>query len=127
LALMVGVVMYAATSSKTTSPGALPSNARRRGATKVSRETERCGVRASSVFRRRPRRRRSEAQEQLRWVTEAISELDAMDQQVCELCLVEGCPYTEAAVVLGISVGAIKQRILRSRARLRKAMVENEG
>jgi RNA polymerase sigma-70 factor (ECF subfamily) len=60
-------------------------------------------------------------------VTEAISELDAMDQQVCELCLVEGCPYTEAAVVLGISVGAIKQRILRSRARLRKAMVENEG
>ena len=69
----------------------------------------------------------SAAQEQLRWVMEAISELDAVDQRVCELCLVEGRPYKEAAAVLGISVGAIKQRVSRSRARLRKAMAENEG
>jgi DNA-directed RNA polymerase specialized sigma24 family protein len=50
-----------------------------------------------------------------------------MDRQVCELCLVEGRPYKEVATLLGSSVGAIKQRVARSRARLRKAVIENEG
>lgn len=69
----------------------------------------------------------TDTREQLRWVTEAISLLDPTDRRVCELCLVEGRPYKEVAALLGTSVGAIKQRVARSRARLRKAMVENEG
>jgi RNA polymerase sigma-70 factor (ECF subfamily) len=69
----------------------------------------------------------ADARDRLRWVTEAITQLDPVDQRVCELCLVEGRPYKEVAALLGTSVGAIKQRVARSRARLRKAVVENEG
>lgn len=69
----------------------------------------------------------SEARRQLRWVYDAIAQLDPVDRQVCELCLVEGRPYKEVATLLGSSVGAIKQRVARSRARLRKAVIEHEG
>lgn len=74
-----------------------------------------------------PSRDDADARDRLRWVTEAISELHPLDQRVCELCLVEGRPYKEVAALLGTSVGAIKQRVARSRARLRKAVIENEG
>lgn len=68
-----------------------------------------------------------EARDRLRWVMDAIGRLDPVDQRVCELCLVEGRPYTEVAALLGSSVGAIKQRVARSRARLRKEVIEHEG
>jgi RNA polymerase sigma-70 factor (ECF subfamily) len=45
---------------------------------------------------------------------------------VCELCLVDGLPYGEAAEQLGLSVGAVKQRVSRSRARLKKAVTLDE-
>lgn len=67
------------------------------------------------------------AREQLRWVVEEIARLEPIDRQVCELCLVQGLPYAEAANLLNISVGAVKQRVSRSRARLRKAVTVDEN
>jgi RNA polymerase sigma factor (sigma-70 family) len=67
------------------------------------------------------------AGDQLRWVLDEISRLDPIDQRVCELCLIEGRPYKEAADLLGISVGAIKQRVSRARLRLRKAVLDHEN
>jgi RNA polymerase sigma factor (sigma-70 family) len=66
------------------------------------------------------------ANEDLRWVLAEIEQLDPVDRQVCELCLVEGLPYAEAAQQLGLSVGAVKQRVSRSRARLKKAVTLDE-
>jgi RNA polymerase sigma factor (sigma-70 family) len=66
------------------------------------------------------------ARDELRWVMAEISRLDPIDQRVCELCLIEGRPYKEAAALLGTSVGAIKQRVSRVRTRLRKVAFENE-
>jgi RNA polymerase sigma factor (sigma-70 family) len=69
----------------------------------------------------------SDAREQLRWVTDEIARLDPIDQRVCELCLIEGRPYKEVAELLGISVGAIKQRVSRARNRLRKVVLDYEN
>ncbi|NII51996.1 MULTISPECIES: RNA polymerase sigma factor [Frigoribacterium] len=68
----------------------------------------------------------AEARERLRWVRAEIDALSPLDQQVIELCLIEGRSYAEAAKALGISVGSLTQRVSRSRARLRKA-VTNDG
>lgn len=62
------------------------------------------------------------ARDDLRWVLDEIERLEPIDRRVCELCLVDGVPYAEAATQLGLSVGAVKQRVSRSRARLKKAV-----
>lgn len=67
------------------------------------------------------------ARDQLRWVLDEIERLAPIDRQVCELCLIEGLPYAEAASRLNLSVGAVKQRVSRSRARLRKAVTVDEN
>ena len=67
----------------------------------------------------------AEARERLRWVRDEIRALGPLDQQVVELCLVEGRSYAEAAKALGISVGSLTQRVSRSRARLRKAVTHD--
>jgi RNA polymerase sigma factor (sigma-70 family) len=67
------------------------------------------------------------ARDQLRWVMDEISRLDPIDQRVCELCLIDGRPYKEAAELLGTSVGAIKQRVSRVRNRLRQVAFNNEN
>jgi RNA polymerase sigma-70 factor (ECF subfamily) len=67
------------------------------------------------------------AREQLRWVTDEIARLEPIDQRICELCLIEGRPYKEAAELLGTSVGAIKQRVSRARNRLRKVVFDHEN
>lgn len=66
------------------------------------------------------------ARDELRWVLSEIAQLDPVDRRVCELCLVEGVPYAEAAARLGMSAGAVKQRVSRNRARLRKAVTFDE-
>lgn len=66
------------------------------------------------------------AREDLRWVLDEIERLEPIDRQVCELCLVDGLTYAEAAEQLGLSVGAVKQRVSRSRARLKKAVTLDE-
>jgi RNA polymerase sigma factor (sigma-70 family) len=69
----------------------------------------------------------SDAREQLRWVTDEIARLEPIDQQICELCLIEGRPYKEVAELLGTSVGAVKQRVSRARTRLRKVVFDHEN
>lgn len=66
------------------------------------------------------------ARDDLRWVLDEIERLEPIDRSVCELCLVDGVPYAEAAKQLGLSVGAVKQRVSRSRARLKKAVTLDE-
>ena len=68
----------------------------------------------------------AEARDRLRFVQGEIDSLSETDRRVCQLCLVEGRPYAEAAELLGISVGAVKQRVLRTRTRLRKAVTDHE-
>lgn len=98
-----------------------------------------CRNHAANLSRKRSRHRsvplpdelgaadHSEAAEQLRWVMEEIGNLDPIDQRVCELCLIEGRPYKEVAALLGTSVGAVKQRVARARARLRKVVIDDES
>ncbi|SDZ32542.1 RNA polymerase sigma factor [Herbiconiux ginsengi] len=68
-----------------------------------------------------------EARDRLRWVTAEIERLSPLDRRVCELCLIEGRTYAEAAEATGISVGAVRQRVSRSRSKLRKAAIDNEN
>ncbi|PZE83246.1 RNA polymerase sigma factor [Curtobacterium sp. MCBD17_032] len=67
-----------------------------------------------------------EARERLRWVRDEIDALAPLDRRICELCLVEGHSYAEAAAMLGLSVRAATQRVSRSRARLKKAVTHDE-
>lgn len=69
---------------------------------------------------------RTEAQERLRWVRDEIDALPDVDRRICELCLLDGRTYSEAAAELGLSVGAVRQRVARSRARLKKAVMHDE-
>jgi RNA polymerase sigma factor (sigma-70 family) len=68
----------------------------------------------------------SDAAEQLRWVREEIAALPETDRRICELCLVQGHSYAEAAQLLGLSVGNVTQRVSRSRRILRKAVTRDE-
>lgn len=63
---------------------------------------------------------------ELRWVRDAIDSLDEQDRMVCELCLVDGASYREAARILGSTEGAVAKRLQRARAKLRKAVSEND-
>ncbi|MFZ6990540.1 RNA polymerase sigma factor [Curtobacterium sp. RRHDQ66] len=67
-----------------------------------------------------------DARERLRWVRDEIAALPEVDREICELCLLQGHTYSEAATMLGLSVGAVTQRVSRSRARLRKAVTHDE-
>lgn len=67
-----------------------------------------------------------EARERLRWVRDEIAALAPVDRRICELCLLEGHSYAEAAQILGLSIGAVTQRVSRSRARLKKAVMHDE-
>lgn len=68
----------------------------------------------------------AEAREKLRWVRDEIAALSPVDQKVCELCLIEGRPYAEAALMLGLTVTAVTQRVSRTRTRLKKAVSDRE-
>ncbi|OEI68921.1 hypothetical protein Cus16_1411 [Curtobacterium sp. ER1/6] len=67
-----------------------------------------------------------EAAERLRWVRAEIAALPDLDRRICELCLLEGHSYAEAAAMLGLSVGAVTQRVSRNRRRLKKVVMHDE-
>jgi RNA polymerase sigma-70 factor (ECF subfamily) len=67
-----------------------------------------------------------EARERLRWVRDEIAALPETDRRICELCLLEGHSYAEAAAILGLSVGAVTQRVSRNRRRLKKVVMHDE-
>lgn len=60
----------------------------------------------------------------LRWALEAIAGLPEGERKVCELCLLQGLTYGEAAEALGLSGAAVGKRLQRARARLKE---EAEG
>lgn len=68
-----------------------------------------------------------DARELLRWVQTEIERLDPVDRAICERCLIDGRGYAEVAMELGLTVGAVKQRVSRSRQRLRKAVTLDEN
>ena len=61
----------------------------------------------------------ADAAEELQWVRLEIGKLSAIDQRVCELCLIEGYSYKEAARQLGLTPGALAKRVERLRIHLR--------
>ncbi len=67
----------------------------------------------------------TEAAETLRWVRAEIAALPELDRRICELCLLEGRSYTEAAEALGLTVGAVTQRVSRNRRRLKKVVMHD--
>ena len=54
----------------------------------------------------------------------AFDALPPLDAQVARLCLVEDVAYAEAAARLGLTEGAVRNRLSRARARLRKDLEE---
>ena len=55
----------------------------------------------------------------------AFDALPPLDAQVARLCLVEDVTYAEAAERLGLTEGAVRNRLSRARARLRKDLDEH--
>lgn len=56
----------------------------------------------------------------LAWIDEALSLLSPADRRVCELCLIEGYSYRQAAEIIESTPAAVGKRLQRSRARLRE-------
>ena len=67
----------------------------------------------------------ADAVETLRWVRSEIAALPELDRRICELCLLEGRSYAEAAAALGLTVGAVTQRVSRNRRRLGKVVMRD--
>jgi RNA polymerase sigma-70 factor (ECF subfamily) len=60
--------------------------------------------------------------EELQWVMHSISQLGGIDQRICQLCLIEGYGYADAARQLGLTTSAVAKRVERVRAVLRAAV-----
>ena len=58
--------------------------------------------------------------DELGWALDAIAALPDLDRRVCELCLLRGLSYREAAERLGISESAAGKRLQRARTKLRE-------
>ena len=59
------------------------------------------------------------AAELQRRLTEAIAQLSPIDQDLVHACLVENMTYEDAALSLGVTHGALRNRLSRAKARLR--------
>jgi len=64
----------------------------------------------------------AEASARLALVLAEIGQLSELERRVCELCLIEGYSYSEAAGMLGVSVTVLAKRLERARMRLRGAL-----
>lgn len=67
------------------------------------------------------RRDQERAEEEIRWVVAEIAALPELDRRLCELCLLEGRSYDEAAALLDVTPASARKRIQRTRQRLRTA------
>lgn len=68
----------------------------------------------------------SQARTQLRWVLDEIGMLDDDDRAICQLCLVEGASYAQAAEEVGRSVAFVGKRLQRAKERMRKVAIADE-
>ena len=64
--------------------------------------------------------------DELGWMAFELAKLSQLDQAICQLVLVEGYSYREAAEALNSTAGAVAKRLERARAQLREAMTKNE-
>jgi len=64
---------------------------------------------------------RDEARATLAWVRDELAALGPLERRLCELTLIEGRPYDDAARELGMSATAARKRVQRLRERLRVA------
>ena len=60
------------------------------------------------------------------WALDEIAQLGDIDRRACELTLINGLSYKEAAQRLGTTAGAVAKRVERSRTRLRALWAEYE-
>jgi RNA polymerase sigma-70 factor (ECF subfamily) len=68
-----------------------------------------------------------DAETTMRAVLELVRQLPERDQEVLALCGWAGCTYEEAARSLGVSVGTVRSRLARARARLGGLLAEADG
>lgn len=61
----------------------------------------------------------------LRFVMDELMKLSDIDRRLCQLCLIEGRTYAEAADILGVPSTALRKRLQRTRAKLVAARSEN--
>jgi len=64
---------------------------------------------------------RDDARATLAWVRDELAKLGPMERRLCELTLIEGRTYDDAARELGMSPAAARKRVQRLRERLRAA------
>jgi RNA polymerase sigma factor (sigma-70 family) len=57
-------------------------------------------------------------------IRRAFDRLPATDAEIARLCLVEDCTYAEAAARVGLTEGAVRNRLSRARGRLRRDIGE---
>jgi RNA polymerase sigma factor (sigma-70 family) len=62
----------------------------------------------------------------LAWIRAELRKLSAPDRRLCQLCLIEGYTYSEAARILGTTETAVGKRLQRLRARLASATIGND-
>jgi RNA polymerase sigma-70 factor (ECF subfamily) len=58
------------------------------------------------------------------WIQDEIAAMSEPDQEICQLCLIDGMPYREAAGRLNVSTSMIAKRIQRARTRLKLIRAE---
>ncbi len=61
------------------------------------------------------------------WIQAEIAKLSAVDAQLCQLCLVDGYSYAEAARILDTSEAAVGKRLQRARATLQASLSNTEN
>lgn len=55
-------------------------------------------------------------------IERALSALSPVDRRICELCMVEGYSYREAAAEVELTEAAVRKRLQRARATLRESL-----
>jgi RNA polymerase sigma-70 factor (ECF subfamily) len=58
-------------------------------------------------------------------IDSAMESLSPIDRLVCELCLIDGFSYKEAAAMVGTTASAVRNRLHRSRAQLRDLLADD--
>lgn len=62
----------------------------------------------------------TEGRELLEWALASIDSMSDLDREVCQLCMLEGLSYREAATQLSISQASVGKRLHRARLKIRR-------
>lgn len=57
---------------------------------------------------------------------EEMCALDDEHQQILELCVVQGCSFSEAAELLNLPLGTVSSRLARARAKMRQRLLDRK-